>query len=185
VNELADNLIMLKVRDGEVGKLGILFERHHVPLFNYFVKLTGRRDASEDLVQEVFLRMLKYRQGYRGESQFTVWMYRIARNAWVDHFKKAKREVLFNENDEEPVSNDPNPSDDLEEKQEVNQLRAALAKLSPEKREVLVLSRYQEMKYEEIAELLGCAVGTVKARVHRAIKDLKDVYLELSQEKMI
>jgi RNA polymerase sigma-70 factor (ECF subfamily) len=185
VSELADNLIMLKVRDGEVGKLGLLFERHHLPLYNYFLRQTGRRDASEDLVQEVFLRMLKYRQGYRGESAFTVWMYRIARNAWVDYFKKAKRELPWDENADDPVSDDPNPNDDLEESQTLSQLRTALAKLSPEKREVLVLSRYQDMKYEEIAELLGCAVGTVKARVHRALKDLKDIYFELSQEKMI
>jgi len=185
VSELADNVIMFKVRDGEIGKLGILFERHHVPLYNYFLRQTGRRDASEDLVQEVFLRMLKYRQSYRGESQFTVWMYRIARNSWVDYYKKAKRELPWDEDADEPISDDPNPNDDLEESQKLSQLRAALAKLSPEKREVLVLSRFQDMKYEEIAELLGCAVGTVKARVHRAIKDLKDIYLELSQEKII
>ena len=185
MNELADNLLMLKVRDGEVGKLGILFERHHVALYNYFLRQTGKRDASEDLVQEVFLRMLKYRQGYRGESQFTTWMYRIARNAWVDYYKKAKRETSWDDEADEPMSEDSNPSEDLEESQQTAQLRAALAKLAPEKREVLVLSRYQEMKYEEIAELLGCAVGTVKARVHRAIKDLKDIYFELSQEKAI
>ena len=185
MNELADNLVMLKVRDGEVGKLGILFERHHIALYNYFLRQTGRRDASEDLVQEVFLRMLKYRQGYRGESRFTVWMYRIARNSWVDYFKKAKREMPWDDGMEEPVSDEATPSENFEENQKLAQLRAALAKLPPEKREVLVLSRYQNMKYEEIAELLGCAVGTVKARVHRAIKDLKDIYFELAHEKTI
>jgi RNA polymerase sigma-70 factor (ECF subfamily) len=173
---------MLKVRDGEVGKLGLLFERHHGSLYNYFVRLTNRRDASEDLVQEVFLRVLKYRHTYRGESQFTVWMYRIARNAWVDYFKKARREVPFNEEAEEPISEDPNPGENLEDQQKIAHLRSALARLSPDKREVLVLSRYQDMKYEEIAGLLGCAVGTVKARVHRAIKDLRDIYGELSAE---
>jgi RNA polymerase sigma-70 factor (ECF subfamily) len=176
---------MLKVRDGEVGKLGILFERHHIALYNYFVKLTGKPQASEDLVQEVFLRMLKYRQGYRGESPFTVWMYRIARNAWVDHSKKFKREVAFDEEAHDLVSDDPTPSEHLEETQETAQIRLALSKLPAEKREVLVLSRYQNMKYEEIAELLGCAVGTVKARVHRAIKDLREVFLELSKENAL
>ncbi len=185
MNALADNSIMLKVRDGEVGKLGILFERHHVALYNYFVKLTGKPQASEDLVQEVFLRILKYRQGYRGESPFTVWMYRIARNAWVDHSKKFKREVAFDEDEHALVSDDPTPSEYLEEQHQTAQIRAALAKLPAEKREVLVLSRYQNMKYEEIAELLGCAVGTVKARVHRAIKDLRQVFLELSKENAL
>ena len=183
MNEPADNLIMLKVRDGEVGRLGILFERHHVALYNYFLRQTGRREAGDDLVQEVFLRMLKYRQGYRGDSPFTVWMYRIARNAWVDYLKKTKRETPWDEQVEEPVSDDPLPGQELEENQQLAQLRRALARLAPEKREVLVLSRYQEMKYEEIAGLLGCAVGTVKARVHRALKDLKEIYAEISSEK--
>lgn len=181
MNSLPDNSLMLNVRDGEVGKLGILFERHHQPLYHYFVRMTGKREASEDLVQEVFLRVLKYRHTYRGESHFRVWMYRIARNAWVDYFKKSKRETPLDFEKDEPISEDPNPSENLEELQKITHLRTALAKLSPEKREVLVLSRYQEMKYEEIAALLGCAVGTVKARVHRAIKELKDIYGELSR----
>lgn len=182
MNALTDREIMLQVRDGEVSKLGLLFERHHLALYNYFVRQTNNRERSEDLVQDVFLRMLKYRHTYRGESEFALWMYRIARNAWVDHFRKNRRETRFNEEDDEPLSLDPIASENVEENQKINLLHAALAKLTPDKREVLVLSRFQEMKYEEIAQLLGCAVGTVKVRVHRALKDLREIYAGLTDE---
>jgi len=184
VNSPADESLMLEVRDGEVARLGILFERHHRPLYNLFVRLTGNREASEDLVQEVFLRILKYRHTYRGESGFTVWLYKIAHNARADYFRKPKREVTMPEDGFEPISEDFIASDKLEQRQEVDLLRAALNKLSEDKREVLVLSRFQNLKYDEIAELLDCAVGTVKARVHRAIKDLRQIVLELSSERL-
>jgi RNA polymerase sigma-70 factor (ECF subfamily) len=177
---------MLHVRNGDVGKLATLFERHHRALYNFFWHSTGNREISEDLVQEVFLRILKYRHTYRGESQFTVWMYRIARNASADYFRKSKREVpLHDLAENELMSHDPIASDKLEQRQEIILLRTALAKLPLEKREVLVLSRFQNLKYEEIAELLGCTVGTVKARIHRAIKDLRKFFLSFREINFI
>lgn len=177
-----DNQIMLKVRDGELDQLSILFERYSKTLFNFFLRLTKNRAISEDLVQEVFLRMLKYRHTYRGDGKFTNWMFHIARNAHVDFFKKQNREQQFSENEPEPISEDSNPDERLEASQDVALLQAALTKLSIEKREVLVLSRFHNMKYEDIAQIQECQVGTVKARVHRAIKELRDIYFELSGE---
>ncbi len=80
-----DEQVMAQVREGRVEMLAILFERHHVRLFNFFLRLTAERSLSEDLVQEVFLRILKYRHTYRGDSKFTTWMYQIGRNAHIDH----------------------------------------------------------------------------------------------------
>jgi len=182
VTSQPDNQIMLKVRDDELDQLGILFERHHITLFNFFLRLTRNRAISEDLVQEVFLRILKYRHTYRGEGKFTNWMFHISRNAHVDFFKKQNREQQLSENEPEPISEDSNPDESLEASQDVALLQAALTKLSIEKREVLVLSRFHNMKYEDIAEIQNCQVGTVKARVHRAIKELRDIYFELSGE---
>lgn len=183
MNQPTDDHLMAQVRDGDVGQLGVLFERHHVPLFNYFVRLTGDRGVSEDLVQDVFLRMLKYRHTYRGEGQFACWMYQIARNARADHFRKWKGQAELPEDDVMP-SADPSASDLLEESQRHALLQAALARLPHDKREVLLLSRYQHLKYEEIAQLLGCSVGTVKVRVHRAMKDLRFHYFELSGDRV-
>ncbi len=179
----SDNQIMLKVRDGDLDKLSILFERYNKTLFNFFLRLTRNKAISEDLVQEVFLRMLKYRHTYRGDGKFTNWMFHISRNAHIDFFKKQNREQQLSEGEPEPISENLNPDEMLEANQDVDLLRAALTKLSLEKREVLVLSRFHNMKYEDIAEIQDCQVGTIKARVHRAIKELSDIFFELSGEK--
>ena len=75
---------MLEVRDGGLERLAPLFERHHVPLYNYYLRMTRDRELSEDMVQEVFLRILKYRHTFRGEGDFTPWLYHIARNVRID-----------------------------------------------------------------------------------------------------
>ena len=180
MNTLTDNQLMIQVRDGDVDKLGMLFERYHKKLYNFFLRIAGNRNVSEDLVQEVFFRMLKYRETYQGQSKFTTWMFKIAHNANIDYFRKHKREEPIAENYKEPVSPDPVPEDQIEQSQEIAFIRYALAKLSLKKREVLVLSRFHNLKYDEIAELLGCRTGTVKVHVHRAIKDLEKIYTELS-----
>ncbi|MBN1348578.1 RNA polymerase sigma factor [candidate division KSB1 bacterium] len=175
---------MLAVRNGDLRQLGQLFERHHQHLYNFFLKHTSNREFSEDLVQDVFLRMLKYRHTYRGEGKFTTWMYRIAVNARIDAFRKFSA-------DEQPLetalslrSEEPNPDELTEQDCEIALLRKALGKLSPEKREVLILSRFQGLKYEAIAEISGCKIGTIKARVFRALKELSQIFFELSGEAL-
>jgi RNA polymerase sigma-70 factor (ECF subfamily) len=174
---------MLDVQKGEIEKLGILFDRHHRSLYSFLVRLTGDTAASEDLVQEVFLRMLKYNHTYKGRSRFTVWMFQIARNARIDYYHKGKRETSEEKHANEYPSNDPSPSARLAFEEEMELVRTALSKLPIEYREVLLLSRFHDMKYADIAETLGCAVGTVKARVHHAIKELRETFFELSGEK--
>lgn len=177
---MTDNVLMEEVKEGKVEKLAVLFEKYHVQLFNFFLRLTGNRGASEDLVQDVFLRILKYRTTYKGQSKFTVWMYQIARNAHIDYLRKSKGELSLDDQWDEVMETEPTPLDRLERGQDVKLMQEALARLPLKKREVLVLSRYQDMKYKDIAELFGCQVGTVKAHVHRAIKDLGNIYYELS-----
>jgi len=175
---------MLQVRDGDVDKLGLLFDRYHIVLFNFFVRMSGSKTTSEDLVQEVFLRMLKYRYTYRGEGKFTSWMFHIARNTQIDFFKKQDKEKIVANENFDAASEDPHPGEILEQNQDHVLLQKALNKLPSEKREVLVLSRYQNMKYEDIAKLMQCQVGTIKARVHRALKELRIIYKELSGESI-
>ncbi len=176
--------LMFAVRDGEVSNLGELFERYHERLYNYFVRHTSKRDASQDLVQDVFFRMLKYRHTYRGDAPFTVWMYQLAKNASADYFKKWKQESATDEDIEQRRDASPNPSEASEQTEEHELLKRALANISEEKREVLILSRFQEMKYEDIGKILNCPVGTIKARVHYALRDLRDEYMKLTREKV-
>jgi len=181
----SDENLMLAVGRGEVSKLGVLFNRHHRALFDFFARLTGSRSIAEDLVQDVFFRMLKYRQTFRGDSRFKAWMFHIARNARFDYYKKHQAESPLAEDTANTLSNSSSfPSHRLEQEQQTILLERAMFQLPPEKREVLILSRYQEMKYEEIAAIMGCEVGTVKVRVHRAMKELREIFLKLSSEKL-
>ena len=81
---------MCAVRDGDVDKLGELFEKHHKHLYNFFFRQTGKGQESEDLTQDVFFRMLKYRHTYREDGDFKVWMFKIAYNARNDYYKKLR-----------------------------------------------------------------------------------------------
>lgn len=175
-NSLTDEELMLDVRNGVGEMLSVLFQRYQTPLFNFFLRLTGDRAASEDLVQELFYRVLKYRQSYRPGTPFRAWVYQIARNVRVDWAKKRRPEQEL----EPEMGPTVIPMDLVEQRQESELLRRALLKLSDEKREVLVLSRFQELKYEEIAQALDCEIGTVKVRVHRALQDLREIFSELN-----
>jgi RNA polymerase sigma-70 factor (ECF subfamily) len=184
VSSPSDHLLMTRVREGDVSQLGVLFERYHGVLFNFFLRMSGRRQLSEDLVQEVFVRILKYRATYRDDGNFTTWMYKIARHVRFDDLRKRRPEsALGDEDADRHVSHLPPPGERLERDQEARMLRGALARIAPDKREVLILSRYQFMKYEEIAEVLGCGVGAVKVRVYRAIRELREIFFELAGEK--
>src|SRR5689334_18835402 len=98
---------MLEIRDGDIGKLSFLFERHHRALFNFFLRLTSNRELSEDLVQDVFLRILKHRDTYQAKTSFTAWMYQVARSAHIDNLRKRKPESQWNEELPEPASPEP------------------------------------------------------------------------------
>jgi RNA polymerase sigma-70 factor (ECF subfamily) len=185
VSAASDDELMSQVRDGDAAPLAVLFARYHVALYNFFLRLTGQASTSEDLVQETFLRILKAKHTYRGQGQFKAWMYQVARSARADHWRKRWRETDLPEASQETMaSHAPDASDELELSQRQALVRAALARLPEEKREVLVLSRYQDMRYEQIASILGCTEGTVKVRVHRAMKELRAHYLQLTRDKV-
>lgn len=174
---------MREVRAGDVGKLEVLFDRHSQALFRYFLYLTSNRGVSEDLVQEVFFRILKYRHTYRPESGFRAWMYQVGRNVYMDHMGRNKGEVSLGE-DAKEIRGVEMPADrEFQRKQEAVLLRRALAGMPEEKREVLIMSRFQDLKYEEIAAALQCEVGTVKVRVYRALRELADRFFALSGER--
>ncbi|GAB3237338.1 sigma-70 family RNA polymerase sigma factor [Hymenobacter seoulensis] len=181
MNSLTDNSLMLQVKAGQVEKMGLLFERYHRPLFAFFYHSNGNATASEDLVQNVFYRMLKYRHTFNGEGEFRTWMYHLARNVLADAAKKEKPSLHHKDVADwsEKIAGGTTADGHLQKTQDVELLHRAMACLSPDQREVLVLSRFQELKYEQIAQLLDTTVGAVKVRAHRALCQLKDIYLKL------
>jgi RNA polymerase sigma-70 factor (ECF subfamily) len=184
VDPPSDHELMIAVRAGEIDQLGELFERHQGPLFGFFVRLTGDYSASEDLVQLVFYRILKYRHTYRDEGRFSAWIYHLARKVAADHYRRSSAAPTATDPDHLQSVPDqaPHAADRAVVADDTARLHAALAALSPDQREVLVLARLQHLRHEEIARLLDISVGAVKVRVHRALKDLREIYFKLSRE---
>lgn len=181
-SEPADIDLMMRVKEGDLTALGLLFERHHARLYRFCLRTIGDGPASEDLVQEIFMRMNRYCRRLQPDSSFQAWMYRLARNVCNDHLRKSRRESGDLEAIPEPVSGEPGAAELLERNEEVSLLHRALDRLPEKKREVLILSRFERHKYAEIARLLDCSVGTVKVRVHRAVRQLREIYGQLSSE---
>ena len=173
---------MQAVRDGDVGRLGILFERYHLPLFEFLSRMTGDRTAAEDLVQDIFVRVLKYRATYRDGGSFETWLFRIARNARADYFRTRTPVEPLNDEALERPETAPGPARRLEVDRERERLQRALTLLRDDTRELIVLARYQDLKYEQIAEIFGIEVGAVKVRMHRAVRELREIFLQLRDE---
>jgi len=182
----SDHELMLAVRHGELDALGELFERHHGPLYGFLTKLTNDRSAAEDIAQIVFQRILKYRHTYRDEGRFTTWMYHLARRCAVDHYRKAQKtptaidpaDLHHHADDQPPADQSASTRDDHEV------LHHALNRLDRDDREILLLSRFQELSFSEIASILECSIGAAKVRAHRALRQLRDVYFQMQKENL-
>ena len=183
MESLTDNALMLEVKDGDLNRLGLLFERYKRSLYGFFYGMNRDAGLSEDLVQNVFFRILKYRYLFRGDGDFRTWMFHIARNVHHDHFRKTKKhkgDPL--ESWQERLSMNDNRSTEFQREEELQMLSMAMDRLPEENREILLLSKYQEKKYREIGEILGCSEGAVKVKVFRALQELKEVYQQLEKQ---
>ncbi len=190
---LSDNALMVKVRDGDLDRLGLLFERYKRPLYGFFYGLVREQELSEDLVQNTFLRILKYRHLFRprlhdnvsagqGDGDFRAWMFHIARNVNHDHYRRNKLNLKDDlEKWQERLGHSENRSTEIQQEEEQQMLSMAMDRLPVDKREILLLSKYQEKKYHEIGEILGCTEGAVKVKVFRALQELKVIYKQLEK----
>ncbi len=179
VNKMTDEQIMKMVRDGDLGKSSVLFERYKLPMYNFFLRMTYHQSTSEDLTQSVFERMIRYRTTYQPDKVFRTWIYQIARNVKADHYRKNSKMAFANIEEQENSLASGSVMEVIEKREQSKTLEAAMAQLGEEQREVLLLTRYQKMKYADVANLLNCSEGAIKVKVHRAIKELRKVYLRL------
>lgn len=182
----SDHELILAVREGELDALGELFERHHGPLFGFLTKLTNDRSAAEDITQIVFQRILKYRHTYRDEGRFATWMYHLARRCAVDHYRKTQRTPTATDpaDLQHHADDQPNAGDKAIASDDHKILHHALNRLDRDDREILLLSRFQELSFSEIASIIECYIGAAKVRAHRALRQLRDIYFQMQKENL-
>lgn len=176
-----DEELMGQVADGDLEKMSLLFQRYQTPLYQFFRRQGQSPAASEDLAQEVFFRVLRARHTYRAEASFRSWFYQIARNIRVDYLRRSMRESPMGDDFGDAFVAEENMHRDLETSDNARVLREALAALPERKRELVVLSRFQGMKYREIADMMGCDVNTIKVRIHRSVQELRQTFLALTE----
>ncbi len=168
-----DEILMSKVANGNLDLLKVLFERHHKHVFNFLHKMCGDRMLSEDLTQEVFYKLMKYRTSYNN-GKFVSWLFTIARNSLNTHFRRAS----YNTKNMDVINGELVVEE--EEKKDYSDLYMAINKLDTSDRELVILNRFHEIKYEELSEIVGSTPGAVKTKVSRALKKLKTIYFQNS-----
>ncbi len=170
---------MTEVQNGRLDHLEELFERYQKKLFNFFMRLTHDQAASEDLIQNVFVRIMKYRNTYNPNLKFKTWIYQLSRNQFHDYYRK-EMEKRDDFSDVTTMADSSLTAEDGYDKEQQVQLEQALKKLPIEKRELLVMSKMQGMHYDDIAEIKEITVANVKVQVHRALKELRTIYFQMN-----
>lgn len=170
-----DVALMLEVAGDSATAFTALVHRYQNPLLNFFARMGASSDC-EDLVQETFVRLYHYRRRYRPAARFITFLYHLARNVWADRGRKIIRlQRLATEFQHEvEIASQGAP----ERPAEAMDAEAALTRLSPKLREVLVLNIYQGLRYQEIADVLEIPLGTVKSRINLALGALKEMLRE-------
>lgn len=177
-----DSEIMNLIQGGQPEHLACLFERYHVCLYHYFMRMGNSAHQSEDLVQETFMKVMVYRHSYQGVASFKAWMYGIARNTAADQYRQTQCFPVTIGPDKMEQASETCLQEDMEREQRHDRFAQALALLPIELREILVLHRYQQLQYDEIANLMNCNLNTLKARMRKAVSELHKHYSQLMGE---
>ena len=178
-----DEALMAQLATGELDAAAVLFRRYKAGLFHFFLRMGFPRDTSEDMVQTVFERIIKYRQSYRTELRFRAWMYQIARNVQSDQFRQQPGTSGndFSSFENREAGQEKPVSQVLETEETVAQLEKALKQLPADQLEILLLTRYQGLKYAEAGMVLGCSEGAVKLKVFRALQQLRMLFFKMEK----
>ncbi len=165
-NDERDEEIVRRVVAGDTAAFGVLVERHERRVYNLALRMTGREEDARDATQDAFLTALRKLSSFRGEAAFTTWMHRVTVNACYDLLRKRSRAPLLDRTEEhEP---EPPPAPDHADASDLSiDVRRALLEVPEDYRAVMIMHDVQDLPYEEVAEIVGVPVGTVKSRLHR------------------
>lgn len=164
-----DNGIIEAVRDGDTEAFGNLVNRYEDFVFTLILRMVRSEDMARDIAQETFLRAYRGIRRFELRSSFKTWLYRIAYNTALSHIKREKIEMKEIESTEPSLDTAPSHSLKLT-------LEKLIGKLKPELQSVIIFHYYDDLKYDEIAEVLQCPIGTVKIRLYRAKYELKKLW---------
>jgi RNA polymerase sigma-70 factor (ECF subfamily) len=167
--EVDDRDLVLRTRKGNVEAYNALISRWEKKLYNYLLRITSDPEESFDLCQEVFLKAYQNLSRLDDPARFGPWIYRIAHNEAISHIRRRRPEAELND---QLAGSDPGPG--MAPVEVSLAVEAALARLSPEQREAVVLKVYEGFKFEEIAQILDCPPSTIKSRVYSGMDLLKD-----------
>ena len=169
---------MNRVKAGYLGSMATLFERYQSPLYNFFRCLTSDAEQSQDLTQSVFLRALKYRNTFNDRYMFRAWIYRLSRNLYYDDYSKSKRRSEYSLKEREEKEIRLSCDTDANRERTKRELDDALRQLRSQDRELIIMSKYQGLKYEEISKIIKVSVPAIKTKMRRAMNKLREIYFE-------
>ena len=170
--EAADEQLMLAYRNGDAAAFEALYARHRSPLFRFVLRSMKSRSAAEELFQEVWIRVIEARSRYQPQARFTTWLYTIAHNLLVDHWRRSGLATVPVDDAELP-GNSPDPAHHAEARQSLARFAAALEALPPAQREVFLLHEEAGLSVAEIAAATGANEEAAKSRLRYAMAKLK------------
>ena len=176
-----DTALMVKVSEGDTPSFGVLLERHRGSVVNHLHRLVCNYAIAEELAQDVFLRVYRSRAKYRPDAKFTTWLFRITTNIALNWRRDTRREAGYFRLDRENHSTrrvelsdcKPLAEERLMIDQRAGQIRAAIDTLPPKQLAAVLLHKYQDMDYWQIAEVLGCSIPALKSLLFRAYQTLR------------
>lgn len=191
LNELTDEELILEFQQNNtVRAYEILVERYKNPLTNYVFRFLGDYESCMDVVQEAFIKVYRYKDSYSSIAKFSTWIYTIAGNLARTEYQRRRRRKFFSINafgeDKDETYDIPDESyrpDELTDsgiKDEI--IQKAIQKVSPAYREMVILRDIQQLSYEEISEITGITVGTVKSRINRGRAQLQELLKDIYKE---
>ena len=186
----SDSELIKQCLDGDTEAFGLLVARYQDRLVNMLAKVTGSAEEAGEIAQQAFVLAFRNLASFQGRSAFYTWLYRIAMNAMISEKRRNRRQsvsidAVRERTGSEPVDQDADnrPARAIELAEQQRQVQAALAELSEEFRIVLVLKEIDGLKYEEIAEIVDCPIGTVRSRIHRARNEMREKLTRVLKEQ--
>ena len=178
----SDEALMLRYANGDVSAFEELYIRHKGPVYRYMLKLCQNEAVAEELFQEVWMKLINTRENYVVSAKFTTWLYRLAHNHFIDHYRKQNiRLVVDRIADCEAVNavqTDDDPEQQIQIEQAIDQFNQTLDALPQEQREVFLLKEEAGMNLQEIAEATGINYEAAKSRLRYAVNKLRSIMSE-------